>query len=805
MPDKIGRFHLYSDTSKYATGGALYQIQNGKPKLIAYSSKRLPEAACNYSITELEMCKLVINIASFAHLLRKVDFDAVVDHLAIMQIMQSKVEPATNRIKRLLEVLSAFSFNLYYIKGKVMILSDFLSRQDLGDENSKEIIPISFNVKSVLQDKYYKLGENKEKYMVQTRSQRKVSGLQLPEVHGLRKRLDPHRIPEKQSQPTVGLDVDRTPRIGQGRAGVRRKALPLLDSKQVTSASKPIVIGNEIESKRLKSIMEIPRSEMFPLYLVPPTRPPPKLPDNLSKKQEAESLKIEIEENSPFQESIISEVYERPDKTYFQEPIELTDLIDTNNIVQRLLPKQTDIDKILEIIRKKVLKGMNLPLMIKEIQAGYLNSLYFKDIYLYLAHNRLPSKKAAMKRVELLAEKYIMLDSLLFKLTTVVGKETTVLAIPEVCADKIITLYHSNLFAGHQGIVKTYLTISDRFYIPNLMHYLKSYIKGCHICQLNRKDKLPERQLQPRINLKYRLLSRLSMVLKVMSKSYKGDKYILRVIDEVTNYIVTAPVTQVRSEEIDEILINGVFSKYCVPDYIIMDLDCAFMSSLMSYLFKRLGIKIKMVAPYNHQSLQAEHLIKSLSAILTKHLTKSGDVWIDYLPFATLALNTFNSLNLSNYSPYELVFGRKPKLLLDLEMDPDIKVSATYKEYYNRLEQRLKYLQKVLLDFKMRCLALLNKDREYFQYNSGDLIYLIFPLTSQLRTASRKIMVKYVGPLIVYKIVDLHNYLLMTLDGKLLRGLFEHKRIKPAIIKTSEGNVTNLAHLKQVMSTGIMV
>ena len=107
------------------------------------------------------------------------------------------------------------------------------------------------------------------------------------------------------------------------------------------------------------------------------------------------------------------------------------------------MPKQTDIDKILEVIRKKVLKGTHLPLMIKEIQAGYLSSLYFKDIYLYLAHNRLPSKKAAMRKVELLAEKYIILDSLLFKLT-IPGKETAMLAIPEICADKIITLYHSN-------------------------------------------------------------------------------------------------------------------------------------------------------------------------------------------------------------------------------------------------------------------------------------------------------------------------------------------------------------------------
>ena len=99
MPNKTGRFHLYSDTSKHATGSALYQIQGGKPKLIAYTSKRLPEAAKNYSITELELCGLAINITSFAHLLKRVDFDAIVDHLALTHIIKSKAEPATTRNK----------------------------------------------------------------------------------------------------------------------------------------------------------------------------------------------------------------------------------------------------------------------------------------------------------------------------------------------------------------------------------------------------------------------------------------------------------------------------------------------------------------------------------------------------------------------------------------------------------------------------------------------------------------------------------------------------------------------------------
>ena len=100
MPNKTGRFHLYSDTNKFATGSTLYQMQNGKPKLIAYVSKRLPEAAKSYSITELELCGLAINIASFSHLLKRVDFDAIVDHLALTHIIKNKMEPVTTRIKR---------------------------------------------------------------------------------------------------------------------------------------------------------------------------------------------------------------------------------------------------------------------------------------------------------------------------------------------------------------------------------------------------------------------------------------------------------------------------------------------------------------------------------------------------------------------------------------------------------------------------------------------------------------------------------------------------------------------------------
>ena len=110
---------------------------------------------------------------------------------------------------------------------------------------------------------------------------------------------------------------------------------------------------------------------------------------------------------------------------------------------------------------------------------------------------------------------------------------------------------------------------------------------------------------------------------------------------------------------------------------------------------------------------------------------------------------------------------------------PVIKVLGTFKDYHE------------------------NKDRAFFQYNSRYLVYIISPLTSQLHTASRKVMIKYIGPIVVYKIIDLHNYLLMTLDGEILRGLFKHERLKPAILRTSKGNISNLSQFKQIINVGL--
>ena len=113
-----------------------------------------------------------------------------------------------------------------------------------------------------------------------------------------------------------------------------------------------------------------------------------------------------------------------------------------------------------------------------------------------------------------------------------------------------------------------------------------------------------------------------------------------------------------------------------------MDQDSAFMSSLMTYLLNKFNIKIRTGVPYDYQSLQAEHDIKLLSNILTKHLNNLGQMWSKYLSLATFTYNTFNAPNLGKYSPYKLTFGRKPRPLINLESNPNVKVSGTFTEYY---------------------------------------------------------------------------------------------------------------------------
>ena len=154
MPNSKGHFVLVSDTSKVGCGAALYQKQRGRYHLVAYYSKRLPEAVANYSISELELTGVMANVAAFKHLLRNANFHVYCDHSALVHILKAKREPPTLRLKKLIENLSEYKFDIYFLKGKEMHISDFLSRHPDDEDSPNEIIPIAFMLQELETDKF---------------------------------------------------------------------------------------------------------------------------------------------------------------------------------------------------------------------------------------------------------------------------------------------------------------------------------------------------------------------------------------------------------------------------------------------------------------------------------------------------------------------------------------------------------------------------------------------------------------------------------------------------------------------------
>ena len=251
---------------------SLWQIQDGKPRLLGSATKSLPEACQNYSVTELEMTGLALNIHLWKHLLLRVECDCAVDHRALPYIMKSKDLPATGRIIRLLEHFSGYCFNLYYVKGKDMILCDYLSRIAVDKGDPSEVIPISFNALA-----QYRLALDYETesfmitpFMVATRSGTSAVGINLPPVQGAHKDVDPTLKPESQSKSQQTL-VKPTPMT----SGTKMLNLVVRWTPSQTPAKSKLKSTPSSSKVTPRSLLNTPVQSQIPTF----TRSPSLTPD----------------------------------------------------------------------------------------------------------------------------------------------------------------------------------------------------------------------------------------------------------------------------------------------------------------------------------------------------------------------------------------------------------------------------------------------------------------------------------------------------------------------------------------------
>ena len=282
--------------------------------------------------------------------------------------------------------------------------------------------------------------------------------------------------------------------------------------------------------------------------------------------------------------------------------------------------------------------------------------------------------------------------------------------------------------------------------------------------------------------------------------SSQGYYFILVMICEISNFLVVAPLKMTQTILVCTAIRERFIANYGPPTHIVCDQDPAFISSLAQAFFQHFGVRIITVSPSNHKSLLAENGIKSLAEILKMHLSGLGPVWREYVDFAMLSYNSYSTPNFDGLCPFELVFGRKPNVLLLTEAMPQAPVSGTFREYYGNLRTKLEYMRKHLVSFRDRRAELANKDKQHHGFFIGQIVYALIPGGCPTQTGSKKIKINCVGLLVIMNSMSPNQFQLMTIDKKTFRGLFEETMLRPGWIRTPEGPVNNLADYLKIVN-----
>ena len=659
-------------------------------------------------------------------------------------------------------------------------------------------------------------------------------GLTVPEVHGANKGLDPNLKPEhqhKSKDPNVQkgkLDppAKQAPNQVPGRIHAQRLSRKLVKRSVKTLNQPRVTHPQEKTNIPLKHVEDPPPDTPSPwtppLNWTSPLASSTPIKPKLNEKQEFPSAHLprqadrslapqsefhptglEADVETPFDE--VEAVYRKPVPKEFEVPPSLADQVDDQKVMHKFLPKQVDLEGVLKQVQNKLLRKTHFPTSMKDMEAAYLHSPFFRDIFLYLTQNKAPQERRSLARVNAKAYNYFVLDSLLFKLEPdSTGEVVAKLCIPTSKVDMLLEHYHTSVLGGHQGITKTLLTLKQHFFCPRLADHVQAYIIGCHVCQVYKKGKKMARPFLKRIHLGAKSFSRVSMDIKYMPQS-GPYKYLLVIICEVTNFINCMPLRSTQATEVTNQLLMGHIKHYGPPQYLICDKDPGFLAGVTQGLLKMLGIKLITVGPTNHQSLTAEHAIKSISTILAKGLADKGPKWHEYLASSQLAHNSAVSPNLAGLSPYQLAFGHTAITNPIARFDPDTPLKTTHRAFYDQLTKRIGFLHKKIQEYKDSRVELQNKDKEYHHFQTGDLVYLYQPRGALLQSGSKKVACTFVGPLVIFKALSPRQFFLMSLDGILYPHLIEETRIKPGKIYTSMGTVSTLSELKRVLRAGLAI
>ena len=825
LPAKEGLIRIYCDTSVVGTGACICQVQNGKEIILGFYSRKLPESARRYTISELEGTGMLMCVQAYRYLLRSVPFEIITDHSALMHISRSKQEPPTLRLKKIFERLSAFKFTLKYKKGKEMVISDFFSRYPTCEVDDND--PIAFlyeepkqQCDDIAQD--HQDCDEDARLLVTTRSKVKSTGEELLQGLPTFSRGRCGDLPPTMAKTPTKAVSPKTQRKAGNNRQVITPIKPTTSDSTVTRYSPisnnsprwnhqdPLGMDVRASQPRLVTQDSTPTPPIPPRFdtLLPPKEDTMELPTRLTDL----ATKIDRERDFSFREKLITEAqppvetHTNPEPYMLKRPERLIDEDEDIDIFHRSIPKQKDVTRMLSTLSKKFITDHHLPVTKATLAKQQTADPYLRPIYNYLKHNHLPAKGRAQKNLIAQAEGFALVNDLLFRMQINEKAQNDSemlsfsLCIPEVLEPMIFHMEHESIYSNHMGITKTYLTMRKRYFIKNLFDKLTNYIKSCHQCQTIKAPTDVERPYEMRIPTAYRPFQRLFADIKYMPMSASGNSFLLVIACEITRYCYAIPMKRTNAQNVAEVLLKKIVLVHGEPENIVTDEDRGFNNQVTDFLWNAVRTKVTTCSPYNHGSLAVERHIKSISSLICANLKDNGRNWDTFVEAATYSYNTHIIPRLG-YSPYYLVYLRQPSPLTELKFSPLEDIKSDFREYVKTLQRTLEHVGKSMLDIQARLQSQqaakhMEKVKQPNKYKEGLIVYLNAPSASSLKTNTLKFKSDYVGPLWIKELLGNDKTILATLDGKILHGVFHVNRLKPGFIRLQNGSASHIDEVR---------
>ena len=608
--------------------------------MVGYHSKRLPDPVRNYGVTELELTGLLANIHGFEQKLNNNYFEAIVNHKAIDYLIKSKHEPPSTRLMTLLDHLNRYMFDLKYMEGSKLKVSDALSHL-YSEEKHKisDIIPLNFLLHFTDYQFHKECDHLASKLYAHKRTKLATKGQQRYDRQAKHKpieRYEPPKTTKKSKKATaVAATNDRQ------YVNTLQKMPPTIIAsnqnplKKLEVIDKPFPIKQDQESKQVVNILRDTLPKMYtPTHLAIP------LQDKLS-------------------------------------------------VFRKHILKQQEIGTLLKDLRKCVLHNLMVNLDTKDLIEQYTKSLRYRDIYNYVADGRLPGNANTQKKIAGEAANYVIVSSLLFKIIQYKESGKWIhylpLVIPEKFESNILNMYHNSLLAMHQGPYQTFLTIRKQFYFSNMIPKIQKYIEACTLCQRTKQNNTKQRPYYGHIPTEYIPCENLAVDLKKMPMGIIQYEYLLIATCEKTNFVHTIPLQNRKMQTIADALLHCVFCLTGPPTKLSIDQDSALTSQVIKELLTSLECTMQIISPWNHGSSKAERQIQTFGNMINKHLTQKGALWPLYAAVSAYAMNMFASTALQGLSPFKLVFARKPRQLSSFEIPKITSFPTEYREFFRLL------------------------------------------------------------------------------------------------------------------------